>query len=69
MGYFRYSLIVPLRTAMKALCGTFTTPDIPDDSLFIEPTFGAPCEQGDGDCIWWDDVTVEKLWEASPRLP
>ena len=52
---------------VKVSC-TFTTPDIPDNSLFIEPTFGAPSEQGDGDCIWWDDVTVEKLWESSPRL-
>ena len=49
---------------VKVSC-TFTTPDIPDDGLFMEPTFGAPCEQGEGDCIWWDDVTVEKLWESS----
>ena len=49
---------------VKVSC-TFTTLDIPDDGLFIEPTFGAPCEQGEGDGVWWDDVTVEKLWEAS----
>ena len=48
---------------------TFTTPDVPDDHVSIQPIFGAPGGQGDDDRIWWDDVSVEKLWEAPPKLP
>ena len=53
---------------VKISC-TFTTPDIPDDRLSLQPIFGAPSGQADDDRIWWDDVSVEKLWEAPPKLP
>ena len=48
---------------------TFTTPDIEGDRLSLVPTLGAPGGQGDDDRVWWDDVTLEKLWEAPAKLP
>ena len=57
-----------LKGWVKISC-TFTTPDIADDHVGIQPIFGAPGSQADDDRIWWDDVSLEKLWEAPPKLP
>ena len=57
-----------LKGWVKISC-TFSTPDVPDDHVSIQPIFGAPGGQGDDDRIWWDDVSVEKLWDAPQKLP
>ena len=38
----------------------------PGAATFPLAGFAAPPNQGEDDRIWWDDVVVEKIWEA-PR--
>ena len=49
----------------KVSC-TFTAPPAPDGVVGIHPIFGAPGNQAEDDRVWWDDVAIEKIWEA-PR--
>ena len=48
------------------LSRTFTAPQAKDGQVRIFAGFAAPPNQGEDDRIWWDDVVVEKIWEA-PR--
>ena len=50
---------------VKISC-SFTVPDSPDGRVGIHPIFSAPNGQAEDDRIWWDDIAIEKIWEA-PR--
>ncbi len=52
---------------VKVSC-SFTAPESPlgDGKVGIHPVFGAPSNQAEDDRTWWDDVSIEKIWEA-PR--
>ena len=45
---------------------SFTAPPARGDKVTILAGFAAPANQGENDRIWWDDIVVEKIWEA-PR--